>query len=130
MELPEKIVQCIQTASAKALATCVGESAHVVPVSKIKVVGNNIWLVNYFMTKTIENIKQNPYVSLACWQGLEGYQIKGEVEYLTQGEIFSAMVVEAATEYPDRTVQGVLVLNVKELFDVSATADRPGAKIA
>jgi predicted pyridoxine 5'-phosphate oxidase superfamily flavin-nucleotide-binding protein len=100
-----------------------------VPVSKIKVTDNKIWLVNYFMGKTIENIRQNPSVSLACWQGLEGYQIKGEVEYLTEGEIFSAMVEEAATEYPDRTVQGVLVLTAKELFDVSATADRPGEKI-
>lgn len=129
MELPENIVQCIQTASAKALATCVGESANVVPVSKIKVIDNKIWLVNYFMGKTIENIRQNPSVSLACWKGLEGYQIKGEVEYLTEGEIFSAVVAEAAIEYPDRTVQGVLVLTAQELFDVSATADRPGEKI-
>jgi len=129
MELPENIVQFIQIASAKALATCVNGSANVVPVSKIKVVDNKIWLVNYFMGKTIENIRQNSTVSLACWQGLEGYQIKGEVEYLTEGEIFSSVATEAATEYPDRTVQGVLVLTAKELFDVSATADKPGKKL-
>lgn len=130
MELPKKVVELIQTAAAKALATYTPECLHVVPVSKIKVVDNNIWLVNYFMGKTIENIKQNPSVSLACWLGLEGYQIKGQVEYLTTGEIFTAMVEEAATEFPDRIVKGVLVLTPEELFDVSTTADRPGEKIA
>lgn len=130
MELPEKIVHLIEIASGKALATYAPECLHVVPVSKIKVVDNKIWLVNYFMGKTIENIMQNPAVSLACWHGLEGYQIKGEVEYVTAGEIFTAMVEEAATEFPDRVVKGVLVITPQELFDVSATADRPGKKIA
>lgn len=129
MELPEKIVQLINTAHGKALATHVPGCLHVVPVSKIKVVDNKIWLVNYFMGKTIENIRINPYVSVACWQGLAGYQIKGPVEYVTDGAIFSAMVEEAATEFPDRVVKGVLVISPEEVFDVSATAERPGEKI-
>lgn len=130
MELPAHVAQCIESSTGKALATNTADCLHVVPVSKIKVVDNTIWLVNYFMGQTITNITENPRVSLACWQGLEGYQIKGSVQYVTEGEIFSAMVEEAAAEFPDRTVSGVLIITPEELYDVSATADRPGEKIA
>lgn len=129
MELSENIVEVISQSTGKALATTGPDGVHVVPVSKLKVVDNSVWLVNYFMGKTIENITANPQVALACWKGLAGYQIKGPVQYLTQGDIFEQMVVEAAAEFPDRTVKGVLVITPQAVFDVSATADRPGEKI-
>ncbi|MCA9360683.1 pyridoxamine 5'-phosphate oxidase family protein [Candidatus Nomurabacteria bacterium] len=129
MELTEKIVDIIENADGKALATMVPGCLHVVPVSTVKVVNNQILLVNYFMTKTLENILENPKVSLAAWRGLAGYQIKGVVEYVTEGETFDLIVEMVADTLPDRVVKGVLVLTPEEVYDVTATKERPGERI-
>ena len=129
MELTNKIIDVIENADGKALATMVPGCLHVVPVSTVKVIDHKIVLVNYFMGKTLENILQNPSVSLACWRGLDGYQIKGQAEYLTEGDVFNEMKDMVSTELPDRFVKGVLVFTPDEVYDVSATIERPGEKI-
>jgi len=130
MELLEKVITCIEQADGKALATTIPGCLHVVPVSTVKVLDGKIILVNYFMGKTLENIQSNPEVSLAFWKGLEGYQVKGSVQYDTQGEIFDVIVQEVAQILPDRVVKGVLIITPEELYDVSAIIERPGSKIA
>jgi predicted pyridoxine 5'-phosphate oxidase superfamily flavin-nucleotide-binding protein len=129
MELPNKIIDVLEQAEGKALATVVSNSAHVVPVSTLKVVDDKILLVNYFMGKTLENIKSNPKVSLACWKDLEGYQLKADVEYVTEGEIFDSIQAWVAEILPERVVKGVLILTPYEVYDISATIERPGEKI-
>lgn len=130
MELPAKLIDVLENAEGKALATYVPDCLHVVPVSVVKVLPEDkIMLVNYFMTKTADNVQKNPFVSLAFWRGLEGYQIKGEVSYETEGAVFDEAVATAADMYPDRTVKAVLIITPKEVFDVSATIEHPGEKI-
>lgn len=129
MEFTTKIIDVIENAEGKALATHVPDCLHVVPVSTVKVKNNQILLVNYFMGKTLKNIQENPGVSLACWRGLEGYQIKGTVQYVTEGDIFDSMKAMVYEMLPDRVVKGVLILTPAEVYDVSATIDRPGEKI-
>ena len=129
LKLREDIVEIIENAEGKALATSVPGCLHVVPVSTAKVANDKILLVNYFMGKTLENILENPDVSLACWRGLEGFQIKASVEYLTEGDHVDSIKKWVAEILPDRIVRGVLELTPYEVYDVSATSDRPGAKI-
>ena len=129
MKLTEQMIDIIENAEGKALATATPGCLHVVPVSTVKVKDNKIILVNYFMGKTLENIHVNPDVSLACWRGLEGFQIKANVEYLTDGDEMDAMKLLVAEILPDRIVQGILVLTPYEVYDVSATISRPGTKV-
>ena len=129
MKLTNKIIEVVLNAEGKALATSVPNCLHVVPVSTVKIVEDKIVLVNYFMGKTLENITENPHVSLACWRGLEGYQIKGDIEYMTSGTLFIEITKWIKKTLPDRTVQGILLLTPQEVYDVSATANKPGEKI-
>ncbi len=129
MNLPDNVQEIILNAEGKALATSADDGLHVVPVSTVKIHEGKILLVDYFMGKTIKNISSNPKVALACWRGLGGYQIKGEVEYITEGEVFDETKAWAEELFPDRQVKGILLITVQEVYDVSATVERPGVKL-
>ena len=129
MELTNEIKDMILNAEGKALATLKDGEPHVVPVSTVKIEGDKILLVNYFMGQTLKNALANPKVSLTAWRGLEGFQIKAEVEYITDGELFEATKEWVAIDLPERVVLGVLMLTPTEVYDVSATIDEPGKKI-
>ena len=129
MELTKQMKDVIEHADGKALATVVPGCLHVVPVSTVKIIEDKIVLVDYFMKKTLENLLINPDVSLACWKGLEGFQIKAHVEYFTQGAVFTEIVEYVSQIFPDREVKGVIILSPYEVYDVSATIERPGKKV-
>lgn len=117
-------------ADGKALATLYKDSVNVVPVSSIKIVNDKIWLINYFMDKTLRNIIRNPHVSLACWKGLEGYQIQADVAYLIDGDAFTEAKQWVAKILPERIVKGLLILEPTEIFDVSASKERAGTMMS
>lgn len=129
MNLPDKIQEVILNADGKALATAAEDGLHVVPVSTVKILDEQIVLVDYFMGKTVKNILANPKIALACWRGLEGYQVKGEVNYVTEGETFASIKEWAEGMFPDRIVKGILLITPNEVYDVSATVERPGVKL-
>ena len=116
-------------AESKALGTMASGVINVVPVSTITIIDDEIILVDYFMRKTIANLKENPRVSLACWKGLEGYQIKALVRYKTEGDIFSQITDWITEILPERVVKGVLILTPEEIYDISAGIANPGERI-
>lgn len=127
LSLPLECVEILQQADGKALATQHAEGGvHVVPVSVLFVHPDHITLVNFFMGQTVENILADPAVSLAVWQGLRGYQIKGQAEHYTNGDIFSAVTAEIAATMQDRTVQGIVTITPQAVFDISADPERAG----
>lgn len=123
-----KIKDFVLSAESKALATYGSEGLNVVPVSVIKIIDENIILLDFFMGKTVKNIKENPNVSLTVWKGLEGYQFKCEVEYITEGDLFDSENAWSTQEFPERTLKGVLILKLKEIYSVSAGI-RAGEKV-
>ena len=129
MTLENNIIEMVLNAEAKALATCNEKGINVIPVSTVKVMDDQIILVNYFMGKTLENIKSNSEVALACWSGLSGYQIKAQAEYQTEGEIFNDIEKWIADILPERVVKGILVLKPHDIFDVSASTELAGKRI-
>lgn len=129
MKLETTIIEMLLEAESKALATGNNETLNVVPVSTMRIIDNQIILVNYFMGKTLDNITQNPHVALVCWKGLEGLQIKGSIEHLQRGKLYEDITEWVAEILPERTVKGILVLTPEEIFDISATKDRAGMKI-
>ena len=65
--MEKHIEEFILQADSKALATHGTKGINVIPVSSLKIIDGDIWLINYFMDKTLENILENKEVSLVCW---------------------------------------------------------------
>ena len=117
--ITDEIKSLLLCADAKALATFDNDDINVVPVSSIKVVENEIWLIDYFFNKTRSNIKNNPKVALTAWIGLRGCQIKASANYLTEGSLFEEAKKWISKEHPNRLVCGLVVLSPTEIFDTS-----------
>ena len=116
----QTLTSCIENAEAKALATYGPADVNVVPVSMIKVQPDgSIWLFDFFMNKTVENIQANNAVALTCWSGMTGVQVKATTRYLTNGTEFTEAVAWVATQNPDRVVKGLLELTPTEVHDIS-----------
>lgn len=129
MEIPEHIKRIIETAEAKAFSTWSGKEVNVIPVSSIRIVNNQIWLINYFFNKTLKNIQKYPACALACWKGFEGVQIKGNLKYETKGDLFEEAVTWVKSMLPDRVVKGVVVISPTEIFDLTPSVHESGKSI-
>jgi predicted pyridoxine 5'-phosphate oxidase superfamily flavin-nucleotide-binding protein len=127
--MKKKIENAVLGATGRALATSGPAGLNVVPVSAAHVINEAIHLFDFFMNKTVVNIKQNPHAALACWDGLAGVQIKAIAEYITEGEVFAAADAWAKETYPDRTLRGLIVLHPLECYSVSPL-ENPGTVIA
>ena len=120
MELSPTVIEFINTASAKALATDGPAGLNVIPVSVITAEARQVVLYNFFMNKTTQNITQpDTPVALACWDGLRGLQLKATATAQNTGELFTAKQAVMRKQFPDRTLASVIVLRPTELFDVS-----------
>lgn len=129
MQLTDVIKERIEKAEHKALATCGGDGPNVVPVSITRLVGDAVWLHNFFMDKTVANIEKDPKAALVFWNGLTGVQLKGEVVYETEGENFESAKRQLAEDYPDRDLRGLLIFTPTSVFDVSANATEAGKQL-
>lgn len=81
------------------LATCTNNEPNVVPVAFKDVTNEGKLIIgDVFLETTLNNLKENDgkiTISVYDGQSLEGYQIKGIAEYVTEGDIvdtFKAMV--------------------------------------
>jgi len=119
MELPSHIADAILSAESKALATIGKHGLNVVPVSTVRVVDGQIWLMNYFFKKTRENIMEQPRAALVCWKGFEGYQIKGSVEYAESGDTFEKAKAWVTEHVPNRVLKGLFIIEPEETYRVS-----------
>ena len=123
MKIHQKIRGVIESAECKALATCGVHGINVVPVSMVRVNDDTVWLFNFFMDKSVTNLKTDNSISLACWTEMTGVQIKATVEYVENGEKFDEAVAWAKTQNPNRIVRGLLILSPTSIHDIS-----PGGK--
>ncbi len=121
--MEKHLEEFILSAEAKALATYANGSLNVIPVSSIKIVDGKIWLINYFMHKTLVNILKDGNVALVCWRKMMGYQIKGKVSYVIGGQDFDKATEWIKSILPERVVKGLIILTPEEIHDVSPTKD-------
>jgi hypothetical protein len=68
------------------------------------------------MKTTINNIKNNPQVSLVFWEGEKGWRIDGKVEYYDSGEWLD--FVKSLEENKGEPANGDLVINVEEINEL------------
>lgn len=117
------IKEFLLKADSKALATYGLNGLNVVPVSTIFIQDDNVILVDYFMDKTVKNILENSYVSIAAWKDLFGYQLKCVAKYKKEGEVFEDIKEKVKEILPDRIVKGIIILTVREIYDIAPNKD-------
>ena len=110
------------------LATCAGGEPNVVPVAFKDVTEDGKLVVgDVFLETTLKNIKANDgriAVSAYDAQSLEGYQIKGPAEYVTEGEIvntFKAMVEKMFNGAA--TAKGALIITPQKVIVTTPGAE-------
>lgn len=103
------------------LATCADGEPNVVPVAFKDVTEDGKLVVgDVFLETTLNNIKANDgkiAISVYDAQNLEGYQIKGTAQYVTEGEIvdtFKAMVEEMFNGAA--TAKGALIITPEKVI--------------
>jgi len=115
----KEIKSALLNSSSKALATSFNDQLNVVPVSSVKVKGDEIWLIDYFFNKTKSNFLNNPNVALTFWTDTSGYQIKAKVSYLTVGGDYEIAKEWISEIHPERMIKGLLILEIDQIFNIS-----------
>lgn len=110
------------------LATCANGEPNVVPVAFKDVTEEGKLVVgDIFLETTLNNIKENNgkiAVSIYDAQNLEGYQIKGTAEYITEGKLvdtFKEMVEKMFQGAA--TAKGALVITPSKVIVTTPGAD-------
>ncbi|MCI5852831.1 MAG: pyridoxamine 5'-phosphate oxidase family protein [Clostridiales bacterium] len=125
--LKESVIQLLKNGMWD-LATCANGEPNVVPVAFKDVTEDGKLVVgDVFLETTLQNIKANDgkiAISVYDAQNLEGYQIKGTVEYVTEGAVvdtFKAMVEEMF--HGAATAKGALIITPSKVIVTTPGAD-------
>ena len=109
----------LSTAAAKAFATYGNTGINVVPVSMIRVNDDTIWLFDFFMDKTVQNLDVKALVALTAWTDMKGIQVKADAQYITVGDEFTEAVAWVKEQNPARVVKGLIILTPTKIHDIS-----------
>jgi uncharacterized protein len=91
----------------------------------LKIEGGFIFLVDYIIGKSYENLRANPRVSLsfANTESLKSYQINGSVELIENGPVYEAIAKELIQKEislsTDRIIKGVSSGKHHENYEVA-----------
>ena len=125
--LNENVVKLLK-ASMWDLATCADGEPNVIPVAFKDVTEDDKLVVgDVFLETTLNNIQTNGgkiAISVYDAQNLEGYQIKGKAEYVTEGKIvdtFKAMVEKMFNGAA--TAKGALVITPEKVIVTTPGAE-------
>ena len=110
------------------LATCADGEPNVVPVAFKDVTDDGKLVVgDVFLETTLNNIKANGgKIAISAYdaENLEGYQIKGTAEYVTEGEIVDTFKVMVEKMFNGAaTAKGALVITLSKVIITTPGAD-------
>lgn len=110
------------------LATCANGEPNVVPVAFKDVTEDGKLLVgDVFLKTTLENLNANGgkiAISVYNAETLEGYQIKGTAEYLTEGEIVDTFKQAVESMFKGAaTAKGALVITPDKVIVTTPGAE-------
>lgn len=125
--LNEKVMNLLKK-SMWDLATCAENEPNVVPVAFKDVTAEGKLVVgDVFLETTLKNLKANGgkiAVSVYDAQSLEGYQVKGTAEYVTEGDVvntFKAMVEQMFNGAA--TAKGALIITPEKVIVTTPGAE-------
>ena len=93
---------------------------NVVPIKLVFIENDNeLWLVDNFMTKTLQNLQQNPAAALNILIPDDNisYQIKGNTRIETDGENYNRMRKSVLKANPAHPAKSLVIMQITEIFD-------------
>ena len=107
---------------------------NVVPINFMKILDDETILASaVFMTKTFNNLKENPVCALSIWEGFAGFQFKGSARIVTEGPVFSDTPTWTEEEGKKLGLalqsKGAIVMKISSIFSIAPGADA-GKQIA
>ena len=110
------------------IATCTNGEPNVVPVAFKDVTDDGKLVVgDVFLKTTLDNIKANDgKIAISAYdaQSLEGYQIKGTAEYVTEGAIVAAFKTAVEGIFKGAaTAKGALIITPSKVIVTTPGAD-------
>lgn len=108
------------------LATCADGEPNVVPVAFKDVTEDGKLVVgDVFLETTLKNIKANEgKIAISAYDSLEGYQIKGTAEYVTEGAIVAAFKTAVEGMFKGAaTAKGALIITPSKVIVTTPGAD-------
>ena len=125
--LNESVIKVLKS-SMWDLATCAGGEPNVVPVAFKDVTEDGKLVVgDVFLETTIRGIRENGgkiAISVYDAQSLEGYQVKGTAEYVTEGELVNTFKAMVETMFKGAaTAKGALIITPSKVIVTTPGAD-------
>ncbi len=124
--LPEKIAQLLETREFISVATCdFAGRPNAAPKFFLKFENNFIYLVDYTIGMTWDNLRINPKASLSLMDPhtLIGYQLNGPVEIIDKGREYDGLLSEFKKKgiglSVKRIIEGVSSGKKHDAFEVS-----------
>ena len=124
-KMTKRMKELFEKVEIVALGTSTSDGApNTVPVGSKRIIDDETVLIsNQFLNKTLANMKSNPKVSVAYWEGAEGYQLKGTVSIETSGERYeetARWIEELGNKvgFPLKS-KGAVILKIEEIYGVS-----------
>ena len=93
---------------------------NVIPIKLVFIENDNeLWLVDNFMTKTLQNLQQNPFAALNILipDDKISYQIKGQTRIETEGEKYNRMRESVLKANPEHPAKSLVIMHITEIFD-------------
>lgn len=78
---------------------------------------NKMLVADCHFDKTFKNLKENPKTSILLTDEESYFQIKGECEYLTEGEYFD--IVKKICEGTEYSPKGAVLFSCDEIYDLN-----------
>lgn len=121
-------VRALLKASMWDLATCADNEPNVVPVAFKDVSDDGKLLIgDVFMETTLKNLKANGgkiAISVYDAENLQGYQIKGTAEYVTEGEVVDTFKKAVEDMFDGAaTAKGALIVTPERVIVTTPGAD-------
>ncbi len=93
---------------------------NVIPLGIVELVHDDtIWITDNFMKKTMDNLKENPKISLYLWgPEIKGcYQIKGATTISTKGKEYDEMKAKINKKNPALPARSLIVVKITDVFE-------------
>lgn len=133
MDVPSKVARLFEKTKYMSFASSSRKGhPNVVAIGSQRLVSKDtIWIIDYYFRKTKLNILENDKAAICFWKdSSEGYQIKGNVKYMTRGTTFEKAKEWIQKLKPDKKVKGVVKMKVTEIFNIAAIAGIAGKKLS
>jgi len=104
---------------------------NVVPVKFVFVESNDeLWIVDNFMSKTINNMRKNPQAALYVYASDINIccQIKGNISIQTSGDKYDRMRKNVHKLFPDSPAKSLVVMNITDIYQCMPGIN-PGERI-